>query len=50
MIKGQVRLGGGQLEGMGEKLPLPPELEEQGDRTFNHPYYWAAFTMIGSPW
>jgi len=50
MIKGQVRLGGGQLEGTGEKLPLPPELEEQGDRTFNHPYYWAAFTMIGSPW
>ncbi len=50
MIKGQVRLGGGQLEGTGENLPLPPELEEQGDRTFNHPYYWAAFTMIGSPW
>jgi CHAT domain-containing protein len=50
MIKGKVRLGGGQLEGTGEKLPLPPELEEQGDRTFNHPYYWAAFTMIGSPW
>jgi CHAT domain-containing protein len=50
MIKGKVRLGGGQLEGTGEKLPLPPELEQQGDRTFNHPYYWAAFTMIGSPW
>jgi CHAT domain-containing protein len=50
MIKGKVRLGGGQLEATGEKLPLPPELEEQGDRTFNHPYYWAAFTMIGSPW
>ncbi|WP_204102616.1 MULTISPECIES: CHAT domain-containing protein, partial [Spirulina sp. CCY15215] len=25
-------------------------LEGFRDRTFSHPYYWSAFTLIGSPW
>ena len=25
--------------------PLSPKLPK-----FTHPYYWAAFTMIGNPW
>jgi CHAT domain-containing protein len=50
MMKGQVRLEGGHLHESGEKLPLPPELAKLGDRSLEHPYYWAAFTMIGSPW
>jgi filamentous hemagglutinin family protein len=52
MIKGQVRLEGGQLQGIGQgsSIPLPPELAEVGDKEFSHPYYWSAFTMIGSPW
>jgi len=50
MMKGQVRLSRGHLHESGEKLPLPPELAKLGDRSLEHPYYWAAFTMIGSPW
>jgi filamentous hemagglutinin family protein len=50
MMKGEVRIVGGQLQESGEKLPLPPELAKLGDRSLEHPYYWAAFTMIGSPW
>jgi CHAT domain-containing protein len=50
MIKGEVRLKGGQLHESEENLPLPPELAKLGDRSLEHPYYWAAFTMIGSPW
>ncbi|AFZ16944.1 CHAT domain-containing protein [Allocoleopsis franciscana] len=52
MIKGQVRLEGGQLRGIGqgESIPLPPELAEIDHKEFSHPYYWSAFTMIGSPW
>ncbi len=50
MIKGQVRLSRGHLHESGEKLPLPPELAKLGDKSLEHPYYWAAFTMIGSPW
>jgi CHAT domain-containing protein len=50
MLNGEVRLEGGQLRGSGQPVPLPPALESQGDKSLSHPYYWAAFTMIGSPW
>jgi len=50
MMKGEVRIVGGQLQEGGEKMPLPPELAKLGDKSLEHPYYWAAFTMIGSPW
>jgi CHAT domain-containing protein len=52
MIKGQVRLEGGQLlttASLGA-VPLPPELAQSGGKNLSHPVYWAAFTMIGSPW
>jgi CHAT domain-containing protein len=50
MLRGQLRLEEGELRGPGFRgsIPLPPELE--GNQDFSHPYYWAAFTMIGSPW
>ncbi len=50
MIKGEVRLEGGQLRGSGQPVRLPPTLETQEDKSLSHPYYWAAFTLIGSPW
>ncbi|HLO52173.1 MAG TPA: CHAT domain-containing protein, partial [Kamptonema sp.] len=52
MLHGQVRLQDGRLYNSGSDrgLPLPPELTARGDKNLSHPYYWAAFTMIGSPW
>nr|WP_232731869.1 CHAT domain-containing protein [Oscillatoria sp. PCC 10802] len=52
LLRGQVRISGAFLKGSGEfpSLPLPPELAALGERTFSHPYYWAGFTLIGSPW
>lgn len=50
MLKGRVRLQGGQLRSPGGNLPLPPELAELDSKNFSHPYYWAAFTLVGSPW
>ncbi|MEG4985044.1 CHAT domain-containing protein [Microcoleus sp. BR0-C5] len=52
MLRGEVRLQDGYLvrSGNNQALPLPSELVTRGDRNFSHPYYWAAFTMIGSPW
>jgi CHAT domain-containing protein len=50
MIKGEVRLEGGQLHTPGGNVPLPPKLAQLGDTNLSHPYYWAGFTMIGSPW
>jgi CHAT domain-containing protein len=52
MIKGEVRIEGGKLRSPGEggSVPLPPELAQGSDKELSHPAYWAAFTMIGSPW
>ncbi|MEG3849338.1 CHAT domain-containing protein [Microcoleus sp. herbarium19] len=52
MLRGEVRLQDGYLvrSGNNQALPLPSELASKGDRNLSHPYYWAAFTMIGSPW
>jgi filamentous hemagglutinin family protein len=52
MIKGQVRIEGGRLFTTGTPgvVSLPSELAQSGDTALSHPYYWAAFTMIGSPW
>ncbi|MEQ9621208.1 CHAT domain-containing protein [Coleofasciculus chthonoplastes] len=50
MIRGEVRLEDGKLLGSGESITLPPELAEIGDKDLSHPYFWSAFTMIGSPW
>lgn len=50
MLKGQVRLSDGQLYTEQEKTPLPPELATFENTNLSHPYYWAAFTVVGSPW
>jgi CHAT domain-containing protein len=52
MIKGQVRMENGRLilSNLNKELELPPELAKLGNENLSHPYYWSAFTMIGSPW
>lgn len=54
MIHRQVRIEGNQLRllNQGEELsiPLPQEVQAGGGRQLSHPYFWAGFTMIGSPW
>lgn len=52
MLRKQVRLENGQLQGVGKQgaIPLPPELARKGNMDFSHPYYWAGFTIVGSPW
>jgi CHAT domain-containing protein len=50
MLKGQVRMEGGKLHAPSGTISLPPELAAIGDENFSSPYYWAAFTIIGSPW
>ncbi|MBP0016068.1 MAG: CHAT domain-containing protein [Cyanobacteria bacterium SBLK] len=60
LIRGDVRLEKeerrtdgkeiGNLVSSFGRVTLPPELADLGDRRFQHPYYWAGFTLIGSPW
>ncbi len=51
MLRGELHLKDGYLYRGGEQpVLLPDELAGGGNRDLSHPYYWAAFTMIGSPW
>ncbi|HIK28389.1 MAG TPA: CHAT domain-containing protein [Oscillatoriaceae cyanobacterium M7585_C2015_266] len=52
MSRGEVKVEGGYLRSVGikDRVPLPPELANKLMINLSHPYYWSAFTMIGSPW
>ncbi|HEY9704936.1 MAG TPA: CHAT domain-containing protein, partial [Allocoleopsis sp.] len=50
IIKGNVRIQNGQLITPEGVFPLPEELKNIEDKNISHPYFWSAFTMIGSPW
>ncbi|MFE1746250.1 CHAT domain-containing protein [Coleofasciculus sp. H7-2] len=50
MLKGQVRIQGGKLLTPNGDVTLTPELAKLENQNLSHPYYWAAFTMIGNPW
>ena len=50
LLHGQVYLHDHTLHWSGGSIALPPEASVEGDRPFSHPYYWAAFTMVGNPW
>ncbi|MBW4520291.1 MAG: CHAT domain-containing protein [Scytolyngbya sp. HA4215-MV1] len=51
MLTGQIKLEDGELQGPWQpyKLHLPAEFEHR-QANLSHPFYWAAFTLIGSPW
>jgi CHAT domain-containing protein len=48
MIKGQVRIEDGVVRG--SFASSSKQKLTAGDRNLAHPYFWAAFTTIGSPW
>jgi CHAT domain-containing protein len=51
LLHGDVRLGASEILGLpGRPVLGLPEGAVIDDRQLQHPYYWAAFTMIGSPW
>jgi len=50
LIRGQVRIEEGYLITPNHRIALPPELANLPDKELTHPYYWSAFTLVGSPW
>jgi CHAT domain-containing protein len=51
MLRGEVRIENGHLIGLNSDydILLPPEITVDKE-SFQHPYYWAGFTLVGSPW
>ena len=51
MLSGEVGINDGVVYGPGgDAIASLPTLAESGRWDFSHPFYWSAFTMIGSPW
>lgn len=50
MLRGQTRAEDGRLVFPGGVVDLPPESSKLATFSLAHPYYWASFTTIGSPW
>ncbi|MCS6813421.1 MAG: CHAT domain-containing protein, partial [Cyanobacteria bacterium] len=50
LIQGKVVIQDGQLRSRSRVIPLPPELVRNEAVNLKHPYYWAAFTLVGNPW
>ncbi|NES78374.1 MULTISPECIES: CHAT domain-containing protein [Okeania] len=52
MLRGKVVIAEGELRGSGvhRVVVLPSALANLENDNLSHPYYWAGFTMVGSPW
>ena len=52
MLRGEVVIVDGELRGSGARgvVALPSAFGKFSNQNFSHPYYWAGFTMVGSPW
>ena len=50
LLRGETRIQSGQLLTPAAAFPVSDALTRAEASDFSHPYYWSAFTMIGSPW
>ena len=50
MLRGDIFVEDDRLQGLAASRQLPDELTIEGQEDFKHPYYWAAFSLVGSPW
>lgn len=50
LLQGEVYTEGDQMVWGDQSVDLPRELVREGRRDFSHPYFWSAFTLVGSPW
>ncbi|MEM8832199.1 MAG: CHAT domain-containing protein [Cyanobacteria bacterium P01_G01_bin.19] len=50
MLQQKVYVKNKQVRGSEIGITLPPNISEAESQNFDHPFYWAGFTMIGNPW
>ncbi|MFZ9738106.1 MAG: CHAT domain-containing protein [Prochlorotrichaceae cyanobacterium] len=52
MIQGNITVNSGELRGPSFRggLALPSQIANRETPNLSHPYYWAAFTLVGNPW
>ena len=50
MLRGQLHLQSSPIQRAIDETSLPADLQNTVKDDLSHPYYWAAFTMIGNPW
>lgn len=51
MLRGEVKIEGSGLQGSTRRLSLSSSATRIAiGNDFSHPYFWAGFTMVGSPW
>ncbi|MGB0562548.1 MAG: CHAT domain-containing protein [Spirulinaceae cyanobacterium] len=50
MLRGDIFITEGQLHTSTEILTLPASLADAPPIDLTHPYHWAAYSLIGSPW
>jgi CHAT domain-containing protein len=52
MLRGEVRIENNllYLAGSEQPIPIPDNLQATIGQDFSNPYFWSAFTAIGSPW
>ena len=50
MLRGEVTIENNQLKLSRNNISLSSEWEQEEVSSLSAPFYWAAFTMVGSPW
>ena len=50
LLEGRARIENGVLVLDDRIIPLPAKFQNIDARDFSHPYFWAGFTAIGTPW
>jgi CHAT domain-containing protein len=50
MLRGEVTVTDGYLTWSGGQTPVPESFRHLTFADTRHPFYWSAFTLVGSPW